>query len=69
MYTTNYPIVPPPIPINHAPPISSLYRPPIPSFECQTQPYIFLNPLDHAHVGPFPLSTLSTPIIAHDQTP
>ncbi len=33
------------------------------------QPYIFPNPLDHAHVGPFSPFHSTTPLVVHDQTP
>jgi hypothetical protein len=32
-------------------------------FFFEVQPYSFLNPLDHAQIGPFPLSTLSIFIV------
>jgi hypothetical protein len=69
MQTTHFPVVPLPILTNHTPPISSPYRPLAFCVNVKPQPYIFPNPFDHAHLGPFPPSTLPTPLIAHDQTP
>ncbi len=53
----------------HAPPINSPYQPPALHANEGSQLYIFPNLLDNAHVKHFPLSTLSTPIIVHDETP
>jgi hypothetical protein len=56
----------PSIPKNHTTPINSPYWPSSLHLNVEPQPYISLNPLDHAHVGTFPLSTLLAPIVAHD---
>jgi hypothetical protein len=69
MQTTHFPLVTPSILTNHTPPISSPYRPPTLCVNVRPQPYTFPNPFDHAHVGPFPPSTLLTFLIAHDQIP
>jgi hypothetical protein len=61
------PLVPPPILTNQTPPVSSFYQPLTLCVNVRPQPYTFPNPLNYAHVGPFPPSTL--PIVAHDQTP
>jgi len=62
MQTMHFPLIPPPILTNHTPPISSLYQPPTLCVNVKPQPYTFPNPLDHAHVRPFPLSTLLAPL-------
>jgi hypothetical protein len=67
--STHPPIVPLPILTNHTPRIDSFYWPPTLHVNAGTQPYNFPNPLDHAHVRPFPLFTLPTPLVAYDQTP
>jgi hypothetical protein len=41
---------------------------PQPFINVKPQPNICLIPLNNAHVGPFPPSTLLTPIVAHGQT-
>jgi len=69
MQTTHLPLVTPPILTNHTPPTSSPYRPPTLCVKVTPQPYTFPNPFDHAHVGPFPPSTLPAFLIAHDQIP
>jgi hypothetical protein len=66
MQTMHFPLVPPPILTNHTPPIISFYWPPALHMNVGPKTYIFLNPLDHAHVGPFLASTLPTPPITHD---
>jgi hypothetical protein len=66
MQTTHFPLSPPPILTNHTPPTSSPYRPPAFCVNVKPQPYIFPNCLNHAHVKPFPPSTLPTPLVAHD---
>jgi hypothetical protein len=68
MQTTHFPLIPLPILTNHTPSTSSPYQPPALQVNVMPQPYIFPNPIDHAHVGPFPLSTLPNPLVAHDQT-
>jgi hypothetical protein len=69
MQIMHLPLVPPCILTNHTPPTNSPYRPLAFRMNARPQPYTFPNPLDHAHVGPFPPSTLPTPPITHDQTP
>jgi hypothetical protein len=69
MQTTNHPLVPLPIVTNHTPHINSLYRPLAFCVNVGPWPYTFQGPLDHAQVGPFPPSTISTPIVPHDRTP
>ncbi len=63
------PTISPPILRNHTPPISSPYRSPTLCVNVRPKPYTFPNPLDHAHVRPFPPSTLLVPLVAHDQAP
>jgi hypothetical protein len=60
MQTTHFSLVPLPILTNHTTPISSLYWPLAFHVNVGPQPYTFPNPLDHAHVGPFPISILPT---------
>jgi hypothetical protein len=69
MQIMHLPLVPPCILTNHTPPINSPYQPLTFRMNATPQPYTFPNPLNHAHVGPFPLSTLPTPQVRHDQTP
>jgi len=68
MQTTHHPLIPLPIQTNHTPFISFFYRPLILCGNVGPQPYILKNPFDHAHVGPFPPSTILAPLVAHDQT-
>jgi hypothetical protein len=69
MQTMNHPLVPPPILTSHTPLIGSPYFPLAFHVNVGPQPYIFPNPLDHAQVGHFPLSTLLALIVAQDQSP
>jgi hypothetical protein len=69
MQTMHLLLVPPCILTNHTPPISSPYQPLVLQLNAKPQPYIFPNSLYHAHVKPFPPSTLPTPLVTHDQTP
>jgi len=64
--TMHLPLIPPPILTNHTPPTRSPYQRPTFCVNVRPQFYTFLNPLNHAHVGPFPSSTLLAPPIAHD---
>jgi hypothetical protein len=66
MQTMHFPLVPFPILTNHTTPISSPYWPLALHVNVGPRPYTFPNPLDHAHVGPFPISILPAPPIAHD---
>jgi hypothetical protein len=58
MQTMHCPLVTPPILTNHTPPITSPYWPLDLHQNAEPQPYTFLNSLGHAHVRPFPMSTL-----------
>jgi len=69
MQTTHLPLIPPPILTNHVPPTNCPYWPLTLRVNVGPQTYIFLNPLDHEHVGPFPPSTLPALLVAYDQTP
>jgi hypothetical protein len=69
MQTMHLPLVPFPILTNHTPPTNSPYQPLAFCVNVKPQSYTFSNPFDHAHVRPFPLSTLLTLLVAHDQTP
>jgi hypothetical protein len=69
MQTAHFPLIPLPILINYTPSTSSSYQPPTLRVNGRPQLYTFPNPFDHAHVSPFPPSTLPTLPIAHDQTP
>ncbi len=64
--TTNHSLIPLPNSTNHTPTISSTYQPPTPHVNVGSQPHIFQNPLDHAQVGPLPLSIFSAPIVTHN---
>jgi hypothetical protein len=66
MQTMHFPLIPPPILTNHTPSTSSYFQPPALRMNVGPQLYTFPNPLNHAHVRPFPLSTLPTLPIAHD---
>jgi hypothetical protein len=66
MQIMHLPLVPPPILSNHTPLTSFFYQPPALCVNVKTQPYTFPNPLDHAHVRPFPLSILLAPLVTHD---
>jgi hypothetical protein len=63
-----FPTISPPILRNHTPPINSPYWPLVFCVNVKPQPYIFPNPLNHAHVGPFSPSTLPALLVAHAQT-
>jgi len=52
---------------NHTPPIKYPYQPPTLNVNVEPQPNIFPITLNNTHVEPSPPSTLSTPIVAHDQ--
>jgi hypothetical protein len=67
--TTNHPLVTLTILTNHTPPINSPYHPPTLHVNMGYQPYIFLNPFDHTHLGHFSPPILLVHIIGHDYTP
>jgi hypothetical protein len=69
MQTINHSFVTPPILTKHTPPISAFYQPPTLNVNVGSQPYIFPNPFDHAHIGHFSPSILFVPIVGHDHTP
>jgi hypothetical protein len=54
---------------NDTPPTGSPYQPSTPHVNVEPQPNNFSILLNSTHVKSFPPSTLSTPIIAHDQNP
>jgi hypothetical protein len=66
--TTHHPPTPHPILTNHTPLINSPYQSLTLGVILEPQPNIFLIPLNNAHVEPFPPSTLSALIVAHDKT-
>jgi hypothetical protein len=69
MQTTNHPLITLPILIKHTPPISAFYQPPTLHVNVGSQPYTFLNPFDHAHLGHFPPPILLVLAFGHDHTP
>jgi len=69
MQTTHHPPTPHTILTTHAPPTKSPYQPATLHVNVKPQHNTFPIPLNNTHVRPFPPSILSTPIIAHDQTP
>jgi len=69
MQTTHHPPTPHTISTNHTPPTISSYQPLTLRMNVKPQPDTFPIPLNNTHVEPSPLSTLSTPLVAHDQTP
>ncbi len=69
MQITNHPLVALSILIYHTPPTSSPYYPLTFHVNVGSQPYIFLNPFNHAHLRHFPFLTLLVLIVGCDRTP
>ncbi len=67
--TTNHPLNTRLNLTNHTPLINASYQPLTLYVNEGSQPYTFPNPLDHAHLGHFPLPTLLIPTIGLDHTP
>jgi hypothetical protein len=68
MHTMRHPQNPHTILTNHTPPTNPPLTPTL-HVNVEPQPNTFLIPLNNTHVKPSPPSIMSTPIVAHDQTP
>jgi hypothetical protein len=66
MQTMHHPPTPHTILTTHTPPINSPYQPLAFCANVEPQHNILIIPLNNAHVGPFFLHILLTPIVAHD---
>jgi hypothetical protein len=68
MQTMHHPPTPHTILMNHTPPINPPLTPTL-HVNVEPQPNTFPIPLNNTHVKLSPPSIMSTPIVAHDQTP